>query len=251
MANREPKIYENDKHTLVYSVKIGFFLSKMSLLSPNNIVIGRLHDHEILDMNELGIERYVSLKSMATVLWRETLGIILHYTHCKIDLFRGPKVSRVNVSGIEHIIHFIMPSSEKLLMRVLTKPTDDSTPSEAAPQVDFVIRRRKMPSEDKWKCAMRVPAEVRRKKDKATKNTSMDLYGNRVGQIHLQREIALDEMRPGMSMRTALTGHAKRGFERQQNSSDKLGVKRIKKRKMDDGGEGLEEPKSVKRQKAE
>ncbi|KAM3184390.1 hypothetical protein ACTXT7_008442 [Hymenolepis weldensis] len=335
LADREPKIYENDKHTLVFkgshtSDIVNSFLTDLVALKnplaiklqrknrvlpfedesfienqcnkydcslfvtgmhtkkrPNNIVIGRLHDHEILDMNELGIEKYsvkLSYGAKPVLIFsgeafdesdeNQRLKSLL------IDLFRGPKVSRVNVSGIEHVIHFIMPTSEKLLMRVLTvslkslkKPTDDSTPSEgqeapeplrtpwgsyvnvelieAAPQVDFVIRRRKMPSEDKWKRAMRVPAEVRRKKDKATKNTSMDLYGNRVGQIHLQRETALDEMRPGMSMRTALTGHAKRGFERQQNPNDKLKAKRVKKRKMDDGGEGSEEPKSVKRRKTE
>ncbi|VDO14176.1 unnamed protein product [Rodentolepis nana] len=340
LADREPKIHENDKHTLIFkgahtSDIVNSFLTDLASLKspfarklqrknrilpfedasfienqcnkydcslfvtgmhskkrPNNIVIGRLHDHEILDMHELGIERYVSLKSLSVKLSYGMKPVLIfsgeafdeseenqRLKSILIDLFRGPKVSRVNTSGIEYVIHFIMPTPEKLIMRVQTislkslkKPTDNSITSEdqttleplqtpwgsyvnielneAAPQVDFVIRRRQMPSEDKWKRAMRVPAEVRRKKDKATKNTSMDMYGNRVGQIHLQRETALDVMRPGMSMRTALTGHVKRGFERQQNSNDKLNVKGVQKRRMNNG-DVSEEPKSAKRRKAE
>ena len=60
-----------------------------------------------------------------------------------------------------------------------------------------------------------MPAQLRPKRDKATKNRSVDVYGSKVAQIHIQREQALDELRPGPSMRTALTGHVKRGFERQ------------------------------------
>lgn len=35
---------------------------------PNNLVIGRLHDHEILDMHELGIEKYVSMRSLVWLI---------------------------------------------------------------------------------------------------------------------------------------------------------------------------------------
>lgn len=73
----------------------------------------------------------------------------------------------------------------------------------------------------------------------------MDVYGSRVAQIHLQRETAFDEMRPGPSLRTALSGHVKHGFERQQklNSSPKG----VKKRKPDGDSE---EVRSIKRLKA-
>lgn len=41
-----------------------FVMGMHSKKRPNNIVIGRLHDHEILDMHELGIENYVSMHSL-------------------------------------------------------------------------------------------------------------------------------------------------------------------------------------------
>lgn len=40
-----------------------FMLGMHSKKRPNNIVLGRLHDHEILDMYELGIENYKSMRS--------------------------------------------------------------------------------------------------------------------------------------------------------------------------------------------
>ncbi|KAM7536877.1 hypothetical protein Aperf_G00000088105 [Anoplocephala perfoliata] len=336
LADREPKIFENDKHTLVFkgahtSDLVNSFLTDLCSLKnplarklqrknrvlpfedasfienvcnkydcslfvtgmhskkrPNNLVIGRLHDHEILDMHELGIEKYISMRSLNLKLSLGAKPVLVFSGEAfdeneetqllksiLIDLFRGPKVSKVNTSGLEFIIHFIMPSPERLFMRVQTinlnslkKPDDEhsgdekkepieplQTPwgsyvnlelGEAAPQVDFVVRRHQLPSQDKWKRALRVPAEIRQKKDKATKNRSMDIYGSRVAQIHLQRETALNEMRPGSSLRTALTGHVKQGFERQRKP--KFNAKGIKKRKLDGDSE---EVRSTKRLKAE
>ncbi|KAL5967221.1 hypothetical protein TSMEX_005036, partial [Taenia solium] len=268
-----------------------FIMGTHSKKRPNNIVIGRLHDHEILDMHELGIENYVSMHSLDTTLQLGAKPILIFsgeafdedeqsqllksvligkakcfaITHPALDLFRGPKVSCINSSGLEYVIHFIMPSSEKLLMRVQTikleelkRPSkggsdhmgdsEQVTTTEAlktpwgpyvqlelcnsAPEVDFVLRRRQMPSEDKWKGSLRVPSQLRPKRDKPTKNRSVDVFGSKVAQIHLQREHRLDKMRPGSSMRTALTGHVKRGFERQPESSRARGEK---KRKAVDG----------------
>ncbi|KAL5105030.1 hypothetical protein TcWFU_009529 [Taenia crassiceps] len=245
---------------------------------PNNIVIGRLHDHEILDMHELGIEKYVPMHSLDTKLHLGAKPILIFSGEAfdedeesqllksvLIDLFRGPKVSCINSSGLEYVIHFIMPSSEKLIMRVQKMKLEElkslpkdrgehfgdskqmettealKTPwgsyvqlelCDSAPEVDFVLRRRQMPSEDKWKRSLRVPSQLRPKRCKPTKNRSVDAFGSKVAQIHLQREHALDKLRPGLSMRTALTGRVKRGFERQPGSNN---VGDEKKRKVIDG----------------
>ncbi|CUT98767.1 ribosome production factor 2 [Echinococcus multilocularis] len=320
LSKREPKIYENDKQTLIIrgahtgeivnSFLTDIYLLKKPLVNklkwknqvlpfedssfiermcnkydcslfvmgmhskkrPNNIVIGRLHDHEILDMHELGIENYVSMRSLDAKLSLGAKPVLIFSGEAfdedeelrllksiLIDLFRGPKVSCVNSSGLGYVIHFIMPSSEKLIMRVQTikleelkRPSKDRdnymensqqvTTTEAlktpwgsyvqlelynsAPEVDFVLRRRQVPSEDKWKRSLRVPSQLRPKRDKAAKNRSVDVFGSKVAQIHLQREHNLDKLRPGSSMRTALTGHVKRGFERQLETNKTKGGKR-------------------------
>ncbi|KAL7058009.1 hypothetical protein AAHC03_017210 [Spirometra sp. Aus1] len=254
-----------------------FVFAAHSKKRPNNIVIGRLHDHEILDMYELGIENYKSMRSSGVKFSLGAKPLLIfsgdvfeeteetqRFKSLLIDLFRGPKVSRVNSSGIEHVMHFIMPSDNKLLLRVsgvklrpVSKASekDESSPltetfrapwgpyvqvelQNSAPEVDFVLRRRLMPSEEKWKRACRVPAELRPKKEKF-KNRSMDVFGSKVAQVHVHREQGLENLRPGASMRTALTGSVKRGFERRDPSSaDKAaaGVKSGKKRKPEKAG---------------
>lgn len=80
---------------------------------------------------------------------------------------------------------------------------------------------------------------MRPKRDKPTKNRSVDILGSKVAQVHLMREQALNGLRPGPSMRTALTGHVKRGYERQPKSGKKRkaqenvgGVAKSKQRKV-------------------
>ncbi|VDM35931.1 unnamed protein product [Hydatigera taeniaeformis] len=265
-----------------------FVMGTHSKKRPNNIVIGRLYDHEILDMHELGIEKYVSMHSVETKLPLGSKPILIFSGEAfdedgeskllksvLIDLFRGPKVSCINSSGLEYVIHFLMPEPRKLFMRVLTikleelkKPSKDEhvgdveqlataealkTPwgpyvhlrlCDSAPDVDFVLRRHQMPSEDKWKRSLRVPPQLWPKRDKPTRNRSVDVYGSKVAQIHLQREHTLDKLRPGSSMRTALTGRVKRGFERQPEPNKARGGK---KRKM--VGENVTSAIKTKRQK--
>ncbi|VDN29778.1 unnamed protein product [Dibothriocephalus latus] len=234
LQEREPRVYENDKQTLLIrgahtSQIVHDFLTDLLLLKkplvdklkwknsvlpfedasfiermcgkfdsslfvfgshskkrPNNIVIGRLHDHEILDMYELGIENYKSIRSSDVKFSLGAKPLLVfsgdafeeteesqRLKSLLIDLFRGPNVSRVNSSGIEHVMHFIMPSENKLLLQVsgvklrpISKGSekDGSSPltetlrapwgpyvqvelQNSAPEVDFVLRRRLMPSE--------------------------------------------------------------------------------------------------------
>ncbi|CAH8606827.1 unnamed protein product [Schistosoma mattheei] len=87
------------------------------------------------------------------------------------------------------------------------------TLEDATPSADFDLRRVSLPSEDKWKRAHRVPPEVM-KGDKTPKNKSVDVFGSRIGRVHVGKSSELENLRPGSTIRTALTGHRKRGFER-------------------------------------
>ncbi|BHF74399.1 rRNA-binding ribosome biosynthesis protein rpf2 [Sparganum proliferum] len=213
---------------------------------------------------------YENDKQTLLIRGAHTSQIVHDFLTDLVNLFRGPKVSRINSSGIEHVMHFIMPSDKKLLLRVsgvklrpVSKGSekDESSPlteafrapwgpyvqvelQNSAPEVDFVLRRRLMPSEEKWKRACRVPAELRPKKEKF-KNRSMDVFGSKVAQVHVHREQGLENLRPGASMRTALTGSVKRGFERRDPSADKpaAGVKSGKKRKPEKAGATPSGPK--------
>lgn len=67
--------------------------------------------------------------------------------------------------------------------------------------------------QEKWKRAHRVPPEIK-KVNKVQKNRNIDVFGSRVGTVHVGRSNELDTMRPGATLRTALTGRRKRGFDK-------------------------------------
>ncbi|CAH8592828.1 unnamed protein product [Schistosoma turkestanicum] len=153
-----------------------------------------------------------------------------------VDLFKGPTVEKIRTLGVEHQFHFVLSSDKNLCLRVRkitlsaknkTSSTELTAPplktpdgkvvqvslEDAAPSVDFDLRRVSLPSEDKWKRAHRVPPEVI-KGDKTPKNKHVDVFGSRIGRVHVGKSSELENLRPGPTIRTALTGHRKRGFER-------------------------------------
>ncbi|CAH8634899.1 unnamed protein product [Schistosoma margrebowiei] len=237
-----------------------FVVGMHSKKRPHNIIFGRLHDGELLDMFELGIKMYKPISDCKdkTLIYGakpmllfsgELFNLDTKYMTLKsllVDLFKGPTVEKIRTLGVEHQFHFVLSSDKNLCLRVrkITLSTKGKTNStelnvpplktpdgkvvqitleDATPSADFDLRRVSLPSEDKWKRAHRVPPEVM-KGDKTPKNKSVDVFGSRIGRVHVGKSSELENLRPGSTIRTALTGHRKRGFER-----IKSGVKKSKK----------------------
>ncbi|VEL25835.1 unnamed protein product [Protopolystoma xenopodis] len=53
------------------------------------------------------------------------------------------------------------------------------------------------------------------------KNRKLDEFGSTVARVHVGRDPAIDQLRPASTLRTALTGQRKRGFERKVSKSIK------------------------------
>ncbi|KAG5443277.1 Ribosome production factor 2 [Clonorchis sinensis] len=233
-----------------------FVVGLHSKKRPHNIVIGRLHDGELLDMYELGIKMYGGIPQNSPGI-SGAKPLLIFSGECfeeerkhvmlksmLADLFKGPTVDGIRSVGVEHLIQIAMLSEGKIALRVrriclrpAQKPTVDApevevvkplrTPAgmpvelnleDSGPCVDFELRRVNLPSEEKWKRAHRVPPETRMAK-KTTKNRHIDVFGSRIGRVHVGKPEKLEQLRPGASLRTALTGHRKRGFERRGRSS--------------------------------
>lgn len=56
---------------------------------------------------------------------------------------------------------------------------------------------------------------------KKPKNRQIDVFGSRIGRVHVGNKETMDQIRPAASLRTALTGHRKRGFDRHKNTAKK------------------------------
>uniref|UniRef100_A0A2K5EMJ7 Ribosome production factor 2 homolog n=1 Tax=Aotus nancymaae TaxID=37293 RepID=A0A2K5EMJ7_AOTNA len=134
-----------------------FMFGSHNKKQPNNLVIGRMYDYHVLDMIELGIENFVSLKDIKNSKCPEgTKSILL------IDFFRGPTVSNIHLAGLEYVLHFtalnrIYFRSYKLLL----KKSDCRTPrielEEMGPSLDLVLKRTHLASDDLYKLSMKMP----------------------------------------------------------------------------------------------
>jgi len=172
---------------------------------PNNIVIGRMFDNHLLDMIEFGIEQFQSLADFknskvmtgtkpclifAGEVWNQNE----EYSRCKnlmIDFFRGAEVEQVLLAGLEHALVFTAADG-KIFFRsykVLMKESGCKTPrvelEEIGPSANLVMRRTKLASADLFKTACRTPTQAKPKK---VKNISKDVFGSKLGRIHMPRQ---------------------------------------------------------------
>uniref|UniRef100_A0A8C8FIT7 Ribosome production factor 2 homolog n=1 Tax=Oncorhynchus tshawytscha TaxID=74940 RepID=A0A8C8FIT7_ONCTS len=172
---------------------------------PNNLIFGRLFDFHVLDMIELGIEKYNSLSDIKSSKCPEGTKPMLvfagdafdHENEHKClkslltDFFRGPVVPSVRLAGLEHVLHFTALEG-KIYMRSyrsLLKKSGCRTPrielEEIGPSFDFILRRTHLASDDLYKTAHKQPKALKPKKKK---NISHDTFGTKFGRLHMQKQ---------------------------------------------------------------
>ncbi|KAL6096224.1 rpf2 [Pungitius sinensis] len=182
-----------------------FLFGSHSKKRPNNLIFGRLFDFHVLDMIELGIEKYISLSDIKSskcpegtkpmlVFAGDTFDTNNEYRRLKslfIDFFRGPAVSAVRLAGLEHVLHFTALEG-KIYMRSyrsLLKKSGCRTPrielEEIGPSFDLVLRRTHLASDDLFKFSHRRPKALKVRKKK---NISRDSFGTKFGRVHMQKQ---------------------------------------------------------------
>ncbi|XP_044146710.1 ribosome production factor 2 homolog [Bufo gargarizans] len=172
---------------------------------PNNLIFGRMFDFHVLDMIELGLEKFVALQDVKSAKCPEGTKPLLifagdafeineDYRRLKsllIDFFRGPAVPAIRLAGLEHVLHFTAVDG-KIFMRsykVLLKKSGCRTPrielEEMGPSFDFVMRRTHLASDDLYKLSLKRPKALQAKKKK---NISHNTFGTQFGRIHMQKQ---------------------------------------------------------------
>jgi len=183
-----------------------FAVGNHSKKRPHNITLGRLYNHHLLDMVELGVEDYVSMAEfpaearvalgtkplvcftgepfVADVEWQGVRNILLDY-------LRGEDVSTVRLQGLELMIQ-VTAVDGKLLVRcykVLLKKSGGRVPrvelSECGPRIDFRLKRTKLASDDLMRVACRQPKENLMKKKK---NIEKNALGSTLGRVHMDKQ---------------------------------------------------------------
>lgn len=172
---------------------------------PDNLILGRLFDFHVLDMIELGVDKFKSMTEIegpkcshgakpCLVFSGDAFEQDLEHKRLKnllIDFFRGPVISNIRLAGIEHVIS-ITAIDGKILFRnfkIMLKKSGSRNPrielSEMGPSLDLVVRRSKLASDDLYKKALKVSKEAKLRKKK---NISKDAFGSKLGRIHMTKQ---------------------------------------------------------------
>ncbi|KAL7987844.1 hypothetical protein Chor_006763 [Crotalus horridus] len=172
-----------------------FLFGSHSKKRPNNLIVGRMYDYHVLDMIELGIEKFVPLRDIKNSKCPEGTKPVLIFAGDAFDLDeehrRGPVVPSIRLAGLEHVLHFTAVD-EKIYMRsykVLLKKSGCKIPrielEDMGPSLDLVIRRTHLASDDLYKLSLKRPKALKPKKKK---NVSHDVFGTKYGRIHMQKQ---------------------------------------------------------------
>lgn len=183
-----------------------FSFGSTSKKRPDNILIGRIFENEVLDMFELGIKRYQAIAEFKNEKigscvkpclvfngpkWAQTEEL-RRLRNLFIDMFNREKVESIRLQGIEHVLSFTVTNDMSVLMRsykILLKKSGQKTPrielEEIGPSADFSIRRTKIASEDLYKLSRKQPKQLRVTKKK---NLSTDALGNTKGRVHMGKQ---------------------------------------------------------------
>ncbi|XP_065082910.1 ribosome production factor 2 homolog [Ochlerotatus camptorhynchus] len=183
-----------------------FMFGSSSKKRPNNLIVGRIYDEQVLDMMELGIANYKGLQDFKTEKISAFVKPVIVFNGYKwklteelrrlrsllLDMFRIDNVDTMRLQGIEHVISFTITEDLTILMRsyrVQLKKSGQRTPrielSEMGPSMDLTVRRTKIASDDLYKTAMKQPAILKVAK---RKNVSRDELGNVHGRVHVGKQ---------------------------------------------------------------
>lgn len=182
-----------------------FCMATHSKKRPNNLILGRMFDHHILDMVELGLENYKGLEEFKnTKISAGTKPCMVfcgtqfedetefkRLKNLLIDFFRGVEASVVRLQGFEHALHFTAIEG-KILFRsykILLKKSGTRIPlvelEEIGPSLTLHLRRNIFASEDLMKRACKQPKQLKPNK---VKNIKKNVFGTKLGRVHMTKQ---------------------------------------------------------------
>uniref|UniRef100_A0A2M4BTK0 Ribosome production factor 2 homolog n=1 Tax=Anopheles marajoara TaxID=58244 RepID=A0A2M4BTK0_9DIPT len=183
-----------------------FLFGSSSKKRPNNLVMGRIYEEQVLDMVELGIDNYKALADFKTEKISQFTKPVIVFNGYKwklteelrriksllLDMFRVGEVESIRLQGLEHVLSFTLTDDLTILVRsyrIMLKKSGQRTPRielvEMGPSLDLSIRRTKIASDDLYKTAMKQPAILKAAK---RKNVSRDELGNVHGRVHVGKQ---------------------------------------------------------------
>ncbi|CAL9207184.1 unnamed protein product [Musa hybrid cultivar] len=183
-----------------------FVFGSHSKKRPNNLVLGRMFDHHIYDLVEVGVDNFRPMESFEydkKLTPRigskpffafvgegfESVEELKHLKEVLLDLFRGEVVENFNLAGIDHVFVCTALSSSTVFFThcaLRLKRSGTAIPRmelvEVGPSMDLVVRRHRLPNDSLKKEAMKTTNGQLKKK---IKNVSSDVLQGKIGKIYI------------------------------------------------------------------
>jgi len=202
-----------------------FVVGQSSKKRPENLIFARTFNNRLLDMCEVGVENFLSMKELKTPKSTPGHKPLMHfsselfdshprYTQLKtvlMDMFNGQVIDSICLSGLEHIISVttsptpldLNPALSASLPRVHVRtytfkmlasgvktPRAELVPM--GPHFDLVLRRSREADEDIMKAALRRPKITKKDVEsglgRKRKNLEVDEMGDLRGRVHVERQ---------------------------------------------------------------
>lgn len=190
-----------------------FCFGSHSKKRPHNLVFGRFHNNQLLDMVELAVNYAnipnklkipTGIKPMLSFTgegWTEN-SELERVRNMFTDIFVGQKADNVSLKGLELLFNFeINPELTKIKMttyKVILKKSGTNVPRVEFDEIkhpddltiEFLIRRKHIGPSELWKKSMKRPAAkaIGQIETKKSKNKEMDGFGHQYGRVHMEKQ---------------------------------------------------------------
>eukprot|EP00933_Yihiella_yeosuensis_P008398 TRINITY_DN113812_c0_g1_i1.p1 TRINITY_DN113812_c0_g1~~TRINITY_DN113812_c0_g1_i1.p1 ORF type:complete len:339 (-),score=82.34 TRINITY_DN113812_c0_g1_i1:258-1274(-) len=198
-----------------------FAFGSSSKKRPCRLILGRLFDGSLLDMQEFGVEGYKGMSSFHSkqkesiagskplVIFQgsafETDDRVKRAKSLLLDFFSGPRPEKVMLNGLDHAVVCTAldagsggsssssdaPASKVMVRRyrLSMQKSGSRLPrveiEETGPSFSLTLDRTRDPEKDRWKQAIKVPKAAKPKKEK---NISHNSLGRKIGKFHLGKQ---------------------------------------------------------------
>mmetsp|Transcript_34622 Transcript_34622/g.35308 ORF Transcript_34622/g.35308 Transcript_34622/m.35308 type:complete len:335 (+) Transcript_34622:102-1106(+) len=204
---------------------------------PNNLILSRMYDGHVLDLAELGVEKFMSIESITGPKKAVSSKPLMTFlgdqwdndtTYRKlqnllIDYFRGDKTDHLSLRGIDNVIVCTAIDNKILIYTYFIRLLKSGTRIPAVelvpmgPNMNLVLRRTQFASDDLMKHACKQPKTAKKPKVKNIRESSM---GDKIGRIHMMPQ-NLDKM--GTRRMSALRNKKKAPEENANATVEKAG----------------------------
>lgn len=194
-----------------------FAMASHNKKRPNNLILGRTFDHQLLDLAELGVLRFKSMNDYGGSVPKKRIGSkplllfvgdrwqqssdLRRLQNLLIDFYRGDVVDKLVLGGLDHAMVFTAGDTLIHQRTYFCKLKKDPSASAASappvpylipsgPDLDFSVRRTQWAEDDLYKASRVQPSALKAKKKK---NQSTNLFGETMGRLHLDKQ-AIDKM---------------------------------------------------------